>query len=170
MSPVLSRRAALALTLQALVARSVHARVGPVPFNVGRKPMPTSEAPADLLPARVGEFRRDALPSSTAKVPSDEELYVTYRRGPDSVSVGVSLPGSADDARAAVETAATETRDELRRTGRRDELPRLMQDLKGDPAFVAASDFMAWTRGRYFFAAKANNPRALAGFMQAFPY
>jgi hypothetical protein len=169
MSPVLNRRAALTLALQALVVRSAHARVGPVPFNVGRRPMPTSDATAELLPPRVGAFQRDALPA-TAKVPADEEMYVTYRRGTDSVSVGVSRPGSVDDARAAVETALQETRDELRRTGRREELPRIMQDLKGDPAYVAVSDFMAWSRGGYFFAAKASHPRALAGFMQAFPY
>jgi hypothetical protein len=169
MSPILSRRAALALALQALVVRSAHARVGPVPFNVARRPMPTGDAAAELLPPRVGPFQRDALPA-TAKVSSDEELYVTYRRGTDSVSVGVSRPGTVDDARAAVQTALQETRDELRRTGRRDELPRLMQDVKSDPAYVAVSDFMAWSRGGYFFAAKANNPRALTGFMQAFPY
>jgi hypothetical protein len=33
-----------------------------------------------------------------------------------------------------------------------------------------SADFMAWTRGRYFFYAKASSPPALDSFMRQFPF
>lgn len=169
MSNTLTRRAALTIALQALVARATLAQAGAAPFNLARRPMPTGEAAADLLPAMVGPFRRDALPPY-ARVPGDGELHATYRRGADSVRFGVSVPGNAGAARAAIASAAQHTRDQLRRSGRQGDLPRIMQDLQGDPAYVAVGDFIAWSRGGYFFAARASSPHALSSFMQAFLY
>ena len=160
-----TRRTALTLALQSLVARAALARTGPAPFNLDAYKMPTGDKVADVLPARVGDYEREAVPAG-ARVPIDEEFYVTYRRGAEHVSVGASIPGTPDDAREAVKTAAQETRDELRRTNRSQDLPRIAQDLRGDPAYLAVGDFVAWSKGRYFLAAKASSPRTLATFMQ----
>jgi hypothetical protein len=169
MSCTITRRAALSIALQALVARAAVARVGPTPFGIANRTMPSGHLATDLLPPTVGGFRREAL-TDAARVPTDDELLVTYRRGTDSVSLGASVADTSDEARAAVETAAHATREHLRLTDRRDELPRMLQDLAGEPAYVAVSDFIAWSRDRHFFAARASSPRALAAFMHAFPY
>jgi hypothetical protein len=169
MSYSITRRTALSMALQALVARAAVARAGSTPFGIGTRKMPSGQLATDVLPPTVGGFRRDAL-ADAARVPADDALYVTYRRGTDSVSIGAGVAATSDDARAAVETAAQETREQLRRSNRRDELPRMLQDLAGEPAYVAVSDFIAWSRDRHFFAARASSPRALAAFMQAFPY
>jgi hypothetical protein len=42
--------------------------------------------------------------------------------------------------------------------------------LKSEPAYFHAHDFIAWSRGTYFFYAKASTPDALARFMATFPY
>jgi hypothetical protein len=40
-----------------------------------------------------------------------------------------------------------------------------------DPSYFKTSDFMAWTRGRYYFGVHAEGGEAeLDAFMQAFPY
>jgi hypothetical protein len=40
-----------------------------------------------------------------------------------------------------------------------------------DPGFFKTSDFMAWTRGRYYFGVHAMGGEAqLDAFMEAFPY
>ena len=161
-----TRRTALTLALQSLVARAALARTRAAPFDLDAYRMPTGDTVADVLPARVGDFERESVPA-TGRVPTEEALYVTYRRGAENVSVGASIPGTLEDAREAVKTAAQETRDQLRRTNRRQELPRIVQDLQGDPAYVAVGDFVAWSKGRYFLAAKSNSPRTLATFMRA---
>ena len=127
--------------------------------------MPIGDQVAEVLPVTVGGFERGRLPDGF-RVPTGEQLHLAYRRGSDSVIVDASLQATAADARAAVDTAARETRDELHRTDRRQDLPRIVQDLRGDPAYVALSEFVAWSRGRYFFAARASSPHALAAFMK----
>lgn len=39
-----------------------------------------------------------------------------------------------------------------------------------DPSYFKVAGFMSWTRGKYFFYAKANSPAALEKFMRAFPF
>lgn len=39
-----------------------------------------------------------------------------------------------------------------------------------DPSYFKVADFMSWTRGRYFFCAKAGSPAALEKFMRDFPF
>ncbi|AMY09935.1 hypothetical protein LuPra_03162 [Luteitalea pratensis] len=169
MANTITRRTALSLALHALAARAALARTGPTPFNLEALRMPIGDQVAELLPVIVGGFERGRLPDGM-RVPADEALHVRYQRGSDVVIVDATLPATAADARAAVDTAAREKRDELRRTDRQQDLPRIVQDLRSDPAYVALGAFVAWSRGRYFFAARASSPHALAAFMQAFPH
>ena len=170
MTNPITRRTALALALQALAARATLARTGPTPFNLGARRMPAGDQASDLLPVTVGEFERGRLPDGLRVPTEDEPLHVAYRRGSDSVIVSALVPATVGDARAAVDVAARDTRDLLRRTDRRQDLPRIVQDLGGDPAYVALGAFVAWSRGSHVFAARASSPHALAAFMQAFPY
>jgi hypothetical protein len=91
-------------------------------------------------------------------------LNVEYRSGDDSVFFGFGLPGTEKDAS-----------DAVRRT--REEAVRSWLDIKGEqyqtgnnPSFFKLDACMAWTRGGYFFYAKADSPPALEQFMKAFPY
>ena len=134
-----------------------------VPFTVDKRPMPSGTALETLVPPAVGTFRREALPSGT-RPPSDEDLNVTYRSGAESVFFGFSMPETAGDAHEAVKVT-------------REEAIASKVSLKGerysvgtDPSYFRAGSFMSWSRGRYFFYAKASSPRALEGFMRAFPY
>jgi hypothetical protein len=169
MVDTITRRTALSLALQALAARAALARTGPTPFNLGARRMPAGDDAAALLPVGVGGFERERLPDGL-RLPPDEPLHVAYRRGADSVVASASLLPGAASARAEVEAAARDTRDRLRRTGRRQDLPRIVQDLDGDPAYIALGAFLAWSRGPYFFVARASSPHALATFMLAFPH
>ena len=169
MANTITRRTALSIALQALAARAALARTGPTPFNRGARSMPVGDDAAELLPVAVGGFERGRLPGGL-RLPGDEPLHVAYRRGSDSVIASASLTATADDARAAVDAAARRTRDEVRRADRRQDLPRIVQDLGGDPAYVALGEFVSWSRGSYVFVARASSPHALAAFMQAFPY
>lgn len=133
------------------------------PFSIHKRPVPTGEDLVVLLPAMVGPYKRDPLPEG-AKLASDEDLNINYRSGADTVNVGLSRPESVDDAREAIKV----TREEAVAT----KIP--MRDakysLKTDPAYFHVGDFIAWSRGQYFFYAKASSPAALARFMAAFPY
>jgi len=164
-----TRRTALSLALQALAARAALARTGPTPFNLGARRMPSGDEAGELLPVVVGGFERVRLPQGL-RLPADEPLHVAYQRGADSVVASASLMPTQDAARAKVDAAARETRDELRRMDRRHDLPRIVQDLGGDPAYVALGTFVAWSRGPYVFVARASSPHALAAFMHAFPH
>ena len=132
--------------------------------------MPVGDQASDLLPLTLDGFERGRLPEGFRVPSTDEPLHVAYRRGADSVVVSAIMPATADEARAAVHAAARDVREQLHRTDRQQDVPRIVQDLGGDPAYVALGSFVAWSRGRHFFAARASSPHALAAFMQAFPF
>lgn len=125
--------------------------------------MPSGTDLAALLPATVGAFTRDELPAD-AKLSADEDLNVDYRSGSDTVSFGLSRPDSVADARDAIEV----TRDEA--VASKVPMRDANYSVTTDPAYFHAGDFVAWTRGRYFFYAKASSPAVLERFMAAFPY
>jgi hypothetical protein len=136
---------------------------GGAPFGIDRRPMPQGTDLEKLLPATVGGFRRDALPKD-AKLASDEDLNVTYRSGADSVDVGLSKPDTVEDVREAIKVSREEgVRSGVPMSGAR-------YSLRTDPAYFQAGDFIAWSRGTWFFYAKASSPAALARFMGAFPW
>jgi hypothetical protein len=134
-----------------------------VPFSLDRRPMPKGEDLAVLLPLSVGPFKRDALPAG-AKASSDEDLNVTYRSGADQISFGFSIPETPEDAHEAIKV----TRDEA--VASKVPMKNAQYSAGTEPSFFHAHDFISWTRGRYFFYAKATSPAALARFMAVFPY
>jgi hypothetical protein len=162
--------AAAGLALAALAPRVGVAQAltpgptGPAaPYGVDARPAPTGTDLRVLLPERVGEFRRAALPSG-ATPPTDEDLVVNYVAAGDTISFGFSIPGSPRDAWEGVRT----TRAEAIKTGI--DVRRAAYVLRRDPSYFRTDRFMAWTRGAYFFYADASSPAALDRFMRAFPF
>lgn len=136
---------------------------GPVPFGVDKRPAPSGADLEVLVPASVGAFRREALPAG-AKPPSDEDLNVTYKSGAESVFFGFSIPETLADAHEAIKV----TRDEA--IASKVSLKGEQYSVGTDPSYFRAGSFMSWSRGKYFFYAKASSPRALASFMRSYPY
>jgi hypothetical protein len=156
----------LALSCMAVVlAGSLSWAAPPVdaPFGIDKRPMPSGRNLEVLVPALVGTFKRDALPAG-AKPSSDEDLNVTYRSGKDRIDFGFSIPETAADAHEAIKV----TREE----GIASKVPMkgASYSVGTEPSFFNAADFISWSRGNYFFYAKANSAEALASFMKAFPY
>lgn len=138
------------------------------PYQLDKRPMPKGQDLETLLPRKVGTFAREAFPVGTK--PSDsEDINIDYKSGADTVNVGFSIPG-AKDALEGLRTAKGETIAELKRLKRAKEISAAL-DLIGPPtSYYKVSDFIAWSRGGYFFYAKAQNAAALDAFMTAFPY
>jgi hypothetical protein len=133
------------------------------PFAVDRRPRPAGKNPDILLPLKIGAFTRAALPPGT-KIPSDEDLNVTYKSGNDSIFFGVSITDTEKDAVEAIKVTRQEAIDS------RLSLKGEQYRVDSDPGYFRINDFMSWNRGRYFFYAKASSPAALEKFMKAFPY
>jgi hypothetical protein len=133
------------------------------PFALHKRPMPQGEDLNVLLPAMLGPFKRDAL-AADAKLKSDEDLNVTYRAGNETVNVGLSRADTVDDARDAINVSREEAK------ASKVPLKGEKLSLKTDPAYFHVGDFIAWTRGRYFFYAKASSPATLTRFMAVYPF
>jgi hypothetical protein len=142
---------------------SAPAQAADAPFGLHKRPMPAGTDLNLLLPATLGPFKRDALPAG-AKLSSTEDVTVSYRSGGDTIDVGASRAESVNDAREAIKV----TREEAVASKISTRGEKL--SLKSDPAYFHVGDFIAWTRGPYFFYAKANSPDALARFMAVYPY
>lgn len=133
------------------------------PFGIDQRPQPTGTDLNVLLPKKVGVFTREDLPAG-AKPPSDEDLNVEYTSGKDRISFGFSLPETEKDAFEAIKVTRQEAIDS------RLSLKNEQYQIGKNPGFFRIADFMSWTRGRYFFYAKASSPEALERFMQSFPF
>jgi hypothetical protein len=133
------------------------------PFSIHTRPMPQGEDLNVLLPAKVGSFVRDELPTG-AKLKSDEDLNIDYRSGSSTVNFGISKSETVADAREAIKVS----RDEA--VASKIAIRDAKYSLKTDPAYFHVGDFIAWTRGTYFMYAKASSPQVLAQFMATFPY
>lgn len=143
--------------------RPVARRLGYVPFDLNRRPMPAGRDLEKLLPKRVGEFTRpDFAPGTIA--PADEDIKVKYTSGEDSVLVGFSIPGTALDAQEGIRTA----RREAFKSGQ--DLKDELYSVGSEPSYFRLAAFMAWSRGGYFFYAGASGNDALGRFMHAFPF
>ena len=153
----------LACAGTASILRPVQAAGEEPPFGVHRRRKPVGEDLTVLLPPMLDAFKRDPLPAG-AKLMADEDLNVTYRAGADTVNVGISRPESAEDAREAIKVSREEA------VASKISLRGEKFSLKGDPAYFQVGDFMAWSRGQYFFYAKASSPATLARFMTAYPF
>lgn len=154
--------AAVVLTLMFIRASGQNSKL-PIPFGIDKRPVPTGTDLNVLVPMTVGSFTREHLPPD-AKARSDEDLNVTYKSGSDSVFFGFSIPDTPADAYEAVKVT-------------REEAIASKVNMKGeqyvigkDLSYFKVADFMSWTRGKYFFYAKANSPAALDKFMRTFPF
>jgi hypothetical protein len=140
-----------------------------VPYQLDERPMPKGQDLEALLPRKVGTFAREAFPAGTK--PSDsEDLNIDYKSGNDVVNVGFSIPGNAKDAHEGIRTAKDETIAELKRLRRAKEIATALEQLDRPTSYYKVADFIAWSRGGYFFYAKAKNAAALDAFMTAFPF
>ena len=133
------------------------------PFRVDLRPQPAGTNLEILLPKNVEKFIRKDLPAD-AKPRSNEDLNVEYVSGNDSIFFGFSIPNTEKDAFEAIKVTRQEAIDSH-------------LNLKGEkyligknPSYFKIDDFMSWTRGRYFFYAKASSPQALRRFMSVFPF
>jgi hypothetical protein len=153
----------------AVAVLSAQANGGPAPYGLTQRPMPSGQDLEKLLPRKVGTFVREAFPAGTK--PSDsEDVNIDYKAGADTVNVGFSIPGNPKDALEGIRTAKTETLIELKRLKRAAEIKTALESIGPPTSYYKVSDFIAWTRGGYFFYAKANSPAALDAFMKAFPF
>jgi hypothetical protein len=135
-----------------------------IPFGLAARPEPSSDVASQALPRKIGRFVREDVPEGDV-IPADEDLNVTYRSGKDSVFMGISLPGKPADLKEAIRTSHQDVVADksIDRTGE-------LYCVVSAPYFYRIPDFIAWTRGRYFFYADASSPNVLTEFMQAFPY
>jgi hypothetical protein len=139
------------------------------PYLLDKRPMPKGQDLETLLPRKVGTFTREAFPAGTK--PSDsEDINIDYKSGSEVVNVGFSIPGNEKDAHEAIRTAKTETIAELKHLRRTKEISTAPELLDRPTSYYKVADFIAWSRGGYFFYAKAKNAAALDAFMTAFPY
>jgi hypothetical protein len=149
-------------------ASLTHAQSQAVPYQLDKRPMPKGQDLETLLPRKVGTFTREAFPAGTK--PSDsEDVNIDYKAGDEVINVGFSIPGAAD-AHEGIRTAKTETIAELKRLRRAKEIATAQEQIGKPTSYYKVADFIAWTRGGYFFYAKAKNAAALDAFMTAFPY
>jgi hypothetical protein len=138
------------------------------PYELDKRPMPKGQDLETLLPRKVGTFTREAFPAGTK--PSDsEDLNIDYKSGAEVINVGFSIPG-AKDAHEGIRIAKAETIAELKRLRRAKEITTAQEQIGPPTSYYKVADFIAWTRGGYFFYAKAKNAAALDAFMTAFPY
>jgi hypothetical protein len=133
------------------------------PFGIDQRPMPSGADLERLVPLKVGTFQRPPFPRGM-KPPTNEDLNVDYTSGKDKVNFGFSMADRPSDAWEAIKL----TREEA--TAGSASLKGERFSLQTEPSFFYAGDFMSWSRGRYFFYAKANSPAALERFLRAFPY
>lgn len=137
----------------------------PAPYGLESRPSPEGRSLEEVLPREVGSFIRGPLDGFT-DLPANADLNVDYHDERGAVTIGVTVAESPDLARGAVRAARS-----LCGTGpHRAPAPAVVESLDGDPSFVKAADFMAWSRGRHFFYVKASSPAALDHFMRHFPY
>jgi hypothetical protein len=134
-----------------------------VPYGLDRRPSPEGIALGDILTANIGPFRRGPL--ETDALPTNADLNVEYRFGPSTVMIGLVVAASEDLARCAVRAA----RDMAAPAGKTSPVSSA-ETRQRNFAFVKTDDFVAWSRGRYFFYVKTDSAKALDEFMANFVY
>jgi hypothetical protein len=134
------------------------------PYALAARLEPVSDQATQILPVQTGRFKREVIAEGT-RVPSDEDLNVTYKSGADSIFIGVSSPGTLEYLKEAVEVSREDTISDAT-IDRRGEVVC----LESPPYFYKVPDFIAWTNGSYFFYADASTPAVLDELLNAFPY
>lgn len=148
---------------------------GPAPYGIEKRPMPSGLDTDRLLPKQVGPYTRASVELSsnqgvqaTSVEIDGNSLYAHYRSGGTEIFVEFAVTGSAKNAQAILDTAASET------TGKFPTDPRF-GSIGTEPSYLKVNDesgaFFAWTRGGYYYSASAKSGESdLDAFMQAFPY
>jgi hypothetical protein len=134
-----------------------------LPFSINQRPQPSGSNLETLIPRIVGSFRRDAISGNTDPF-SGEDVNVEYKSEKDIVFFGFGITQTFEDASEAVKLT-------------REEAINSKINIKGqqyqtgkNPSYFKIAGFMSWTRGKYFFYAKARNEQVLKNFMEAFPF
>jgi hypothetical protein len=145
------------------------------PYGIETRPMPAGVNLDELLPKQVGPYTRTLLERADQRgvAPSSIEVdgasvYATYKDGSKEIFVEFGVAGSAANAQATLDNAATETTDTFPTDPR-------FGSIGTEPSYVKINNesgaFFAWTRGNYYFSASAKGGEAdLDAFMQAFPF
>ena len=139
-----------------------------VPYGLDRKPMPQGDQPDSALPDRVGPFQRSPIRDSYGVI------YAEYSDGSDQVSMELGICDSPSDAQDVVNTYKLESADvtesvEASSIGTE---PSFHQVTVNNPRMGQAGRGvgLAWTRGRYYFSARARTRELLDRFTAVFPY
>lgn len=132
------------------------------PYGLDQRPAPDAFDPNVLLPTSVGPFLRSPLPDGTLN--QYEDISVTYQDERGRIDIGFSMNESDVLARHAVRSARVYAR---RLAGA---VNPCQESLDSEPSFVKAPDYIAWSRGRFFFYAKATDGATLDRFMERFPF
>lgn len=136
-----------------------------LPYGLAGRPVPEGEDLDVLLPPQVGPFIRDPIETPTDKY---MPIYANYRRGAATVFVELGINDDAGCAQVALATAKAETDAEF------PGVPQLFVKRQGVSCLRTVNRlgaFVAWTRGRYYFSARAKGGETdLNEFMAAFPF
>jgi hypothetical protein len=148
---------------------------GSAPYAVEKRPLPEGADLDALLPKQVGPYARTLLEKSDQRgvTPSSidvdgNSVYATYTAGAKEIFVEFAVAGSAHNAQATLDNAASET------DGTFPADPRV-GSIGTEPSYFRSNSdtgaFYAWTRGNYYFSASAKGGETdLNAFMQSFPY
>jgi hypothetical protein len=137
------------------------------PYGIDRRPAPSGQDAATLLPAQVGSFMRGPIEGD---ITTDDEVYATYTSGDQEIFLTVGISDDVAGAQDGVKTAK-----EVLEYDNGGEFTKPLVQLASEPSYFMVSEgdtvFLAWQRGNYFFSADPQGSvEALDSFMQAFPY
>lgn len=140
-----------------------------MPFALDTRPVPSGRSPELLLPRQVGGFSRRPFPNGT-RIEGTADLNADYTDGRDTVNVGLSVTERSEDAHAAIRTLKGEALEFARRRSKGGPMPLATESIGTDPSFYRIGEMMGWSRGGYFYYARASSEAGLNRFMEQFPY
>ncbi len=135
------------------------------PYGIARRPQPSGADFNQLLPEKVGSFRRHFFKAPQPGLDGE----ALYRSGSDEIFLLFSRADNAAGVRETMQTIFTETKYEAAKGIR-------TVSLKTDPAYIRLVGrkiaFFAWNRELYCFSADSKDGKeaALDRFMLSFPY
>jgi hypothetical protein len=160
----------LSLLIPATVAFGIPVAIliagdSPVPYNVEAKKMPQGNDFNQLIPAKVGSYKR-----ITYKAPQPGlDGEATYRFGKKEVFMLFSLADSRKDVKETFKTIHEEIKEN-------DASEEKVVSIKSNPAYIKFVGpkiaFFAWSRELYCFSvdSKGGDKKVLDEFMREFPY
>lgn len=140
-----------------------------VPFALDTRPSPAGRSPELLLPRQVGGFSRRPFPNGT-RIEGTADLNADYTDGRDTVNIGLSVTEKVEDAQAAIRTLKQEALEFARRRASGGPMPMASESIGTDPSFYRIGEMIGWSRGGYFFYARASSESGLDRFMEQFPF